>query len=76
MEVIHAFPTNDEKEHYLECLPESIEAGRPFCGCICRPTYQEVGDEIQGIIGVIVVHNSFDGREGVEWAKEILHRSE
>ena len=32
--------------------------------CHCSPTLTEFG---------IIVHNSFDGREGVEWAMEILN---
>lgn len=34
--------------------------------CKCKPVAKEEGD------GLIIVHNSFDGREGVEWANEII----
>ena len=39
-------------------------------GCPCDP--QLIYEEEE----VIVVHNSFDGREGVEWANEILDNIE
>lgn len=34
--------------------------------CECCPMIVEEGSEI------IIVHNSFDGREAIEWAEEIL----
>ena len=36
--------------------------------CKCKPTIIKEGNEF------IVIHNSFDGREGVEWANEILNK--
>lgn len=35
--------------------------------CPCHPKVDIVEQDI------IVIHNSFDGREGVEWANEILN---
>lgn len=37
--------------------------------CKCKPNV------IHQAGNMIVVHNSFDGREGVEWAKEILTKN-
>ena len=34
--------------------------------CECCPVITEEGGEM------IVIHNSFDGREAIEWAEEIL----
>jgi len=40
-----------------------------FYTCHCKPEIKiESGN-------MIIVHNSFDGREGVEWANEILNQS-
>ena len=36
--------------------------------CPCLPTVDTTGSEI------LVIHNAFDGREGVEIAKEIISR--
>jgi len=62
--VYHVFPRNDLREHYLECVYPALTA--PYCPCVCKPEFKEVEDAL------LIVHNSFDGREGVEWAKEIL----
>jgi hypothetical protein len=34
--------------------------------CKCNPIIESNAE-------IIIVHNSFDGREGVEWANEILN---
>jgi len=34
--------------------------------CHCKPRVETEG------LNMIVIHNSFDGREGVEWVNEIL----
>ncbi len=65
--VYHVYPTGDLEEHHLECVYPLV--GNPFCSCKCKPEYQQVDDSF------IVVHNSFDGREGVEWVKEILNHN-
>jgi len=54
--MIRVSPLNDLEEHDLETTQ---------CKCqpriICEPNCE-----------IIVVHDSFDGREGVEWANEIV----
>ena len=57
--MIHVYPLNDIYEHDIS------DAGNT---CNCNPNVI-VEDDSQ----IIVVHNSFDGREGVEWANEILN---
>lgn len=37
-----------------------------FCKCDCIPRIEKEGEIF------LVHHNSFDGREGVEWANEVL----
>lgn len=64
MEAYHVFPINDLEEHYLECVYPAI--GVPYCPCKCNPEWKEEDGAI------LVIHNSFDGREGVEWVNEIL----
>lgn len=55
--MIHVYPLDDIEEHELEGTQ-----------CRCEPTIiTESNAEM------IVVHNSFDGREGVEWTNEILN---
>jgi hypothetical protein len=62
--VYHVYPVDDLEEHYLECVYPAI--GHPYCPCKCKPKFIEEGDAL------IIRHNSFDGREGLEWVKEIL----
>jgi hypothetical protein len=59
--MIHVAPLNDLFEHDL------TETGNM---CHCEPSIIMQPDS-----EIIVVHNSFDGREGVEWANEILNQS-
>lgn len=62
--VWHVIPMGDIHPHLDECIID--EDGDPICKCHCDPsTHLEEA-------GYIIVHNSFDGREGLEWAKEIL----
>ena len=56
--MIHIHPLNDIKQH------DTSDKGNT---CHCEPTVRVAGNEI------FVTHNSFDGREGVEWANEILN---
>jgi hypothetical protein len=56
--VYHVYPTNEEKEHLLECSYTVI--GSPYCDCRCKPKLEEVGE------GMTIIHNSFDGREFCE----------
>lgn len=57
MPTFHVTPINDIEEHQQEGTT-----------CKCGPSVQFVENG-----NMIVVHNSFDGREGVELAKEILN---
>jgi hypothetical protein len=56
--MIHVSPLDDIEEHDLS------DTGNT---CKCKPEVI-----IQPNAEIIVVHNSFDGREGIEWANEIL----
>ena len=59
MEVIHIYPVDEEKEHELQHILY------PFC--ICFPREEVLNGNL------IIYHNSFDGREGLEMAKEVLN---
>lgn len=52
----HILPTNDLKEHQEE---------GSLCECEPKVEIQENGD-------IMIIHNSFDGREAVEIANEII----
>lgn len=81
----HVYPINDTIKHELTTellhIPEQALtdetkeiAYRPaedriICRCNCLPIIQK-----QSSGGIIVIHNSFDGREGVEWTNEILNK--
>lgn len=56
--MINVIPKNDLKEHF------------PDTTCECNP-YVEFIEETGE---TIVVHNSYDGREGLELANEILNK--
>lgn len=67
---IHVYPTDDFKEHYLESVSGGedgfSDAVPPYCPCLCMPKTESEN-------GVwIIIHQSFDGREAVEWVNEIL----
>lgn len=70
-QIQHVYPVDDVRPHIIKCERLHLEC-LPYCPCECKPNHQEVGNAIQGITGLIVIHNSFDGREGVEWVNEIL----
>ena len=58
---VHTYPLNDLREHDLETTE-----------CSCDP-YIEYVDEDIGLPyedGPLVVHNSWDGREIMEWQPE------
>ncbi len=59
--MIHVTPLDDTEEHDLS------DTGNT---CKCNPEII-----IQPNSEIIVVHNSFDGREGLEWANEILNQN-
>lgn len=59
METIHIFPVDEEPQHELQHIYY------PFCKCL--PTEEIVNGNL------IITHQSFDGRESLEKAKEILN---
>lgn len=67
MEALHVYPLDDLHEHFLWCVYPAV--GHPYCPCKCNPTFEEQGDEI------LVIHNSFDGREVFEQAAEMIKHS-
>lgn len=68
MEIYHIYPVDDDGFHILLCTFAVDDKGLwwHIPQCKCMPTLRTEGDVLY------VVHNSFDGREGVEWAREIL----
>lgn len=62
----HVYPINDERDHILK-LDWDVNKNGPTCLCKCNPKIKEEG------VGYLIVHNSFDGREGVEIVNEILN---
>lgn len=62
----HIIPLNDLYEH-SEIIKNHLGLLIPLCNCEPKVN-TEYGTE-----NAIVIHNSFDGREGVEWANEILN---
>lgn len=71
----HIYPINDDDDHLLEI--EYDMANQLKCRCNCNPKL-EFHKSYNGyyIAGVSVIHNSFDGREAVEWANGILKESD
>lgn len=63
-EGIHVVPVDDAGEH------EEISIGdtSPICNCLCGPRRLKENNKY------IFIHSSFDGREGLEWATEILNK--
>lgn len=75
IQVIHVHPVNDTMEHDLSMpMYERHDEGvKLIIHCKCKPRLELVTHEIDTSIHALkVIHNSFDGREGLEWAKEIL----
>lgn len=72
-EIIHVYPIEDAEDHVLELsnefaiLQDGNGADVYYCKCKCGPLINFEGNNL------IVIHNSFDGREGVEWVNEILN---
>lgn len=51
----------------ISILPcNDIEEHEESSTCKCEPIVEFVNGEM------LIIHNSFDGREGVEWVEEIL----
>lgn len=72
--IFHVYPRGDTEDHILTVKQSVIGVDMymvmiysMMCECKCNPRIER-----QKNGAVIVVHNSFDGREGVEWANEIL----
>lgn len=55
----HIYPLNDLKEHDTEST---------ICECNPNTEILENGD-------ILIIHNSYDGREGLELANEILNKN-
>lgn len=55
--MVNVLPINDLKEHTEDST------------CECNPTVEI----IDGTGELIIIHNSFDGREGLEQANQILN---
>ena len=58
--MIHVHPLNDIKVH------DTSDTGNT---CHCNPNVRIESGEM------VVIHNSFDGREGVEWTNDILNQN-
>lgn len=71
MEIFHVYPVNDTHPHKLEADTFTGKDGKTqlHCFCVCHPNLHREGDNI------VIVHNSFDCREAVEWANEILNQN-
>ena len=65
--VFHVCPRNDLESHYLKCVYPVL--GNPYCPCKCNPQFKEEDDSL------LIVHNSFDGREVFEQAEEMIKHS-
>jgi len=63
----HIIPVNDLEDHSEE-VKNHIGLMIPMCKCDPKVKQEYLSDDI------IFVHNSFDGREGVEWVNEILNQ--
>lgn len=64
------YPDDEYYEHDFKVWQTFTEHGEQNeSRCPCNPRLEYREDE-EGKL--VIVHNSFDGREGVEWAEEIL----
>jgi hypothetical protein len=71
----HVVPLNDEHSHLIDSYYDM--ANQLVCRCGCKPNVKAIINECDNyIIGFTIIHNSFDGREAVEWANEILKESD
>lgn len=66
----HVIPLNDLREHDVHAYygAEGDPEGFASCDCPCNPKREWMDDRDAWLF----VHSSFDGREGLEWAAEIL----
>lgn len=71
-DIYHITPLNDLRDHLEETviggyLMEDGEVCPSIkCECECEPRVEYENG------AVLIIHNSYDGREGVEWANEVL----
>lgn len=69
--IYHISPNNDTREHLLECTIEidALDANMK-CACECEPEFVEMNELL------FIVHRSFDGREALDWTRDILDGNE
>lgn len=60
---IHVVPVDDIENHTTELAWVGL---MHMFTCKCKPRLEFEKDKI------IIIHSSFDGREGLEWANELL----
>lgn len=66
-EVRHVIPLDDAGSHLEVSRDKELPFGtEPVCDCSCAPRWEDK-DGVR-----IFIHNSFDGREGLEWAMDLL----
>lgn len=63
--VIHIYPLDEEDDHIIFLTYPAI--GDPYSECVCTPRLNTENGCL------LVIHNSYDGREGVEIVNEILN---
>jgi len=71
----HIYPVNDLSEHLLssEIYFEDNNRALMQISCSCKPNIKWIiSEKDTRVVTLLITHNSFDGREGVEWANEIL----
>ena len=64
--VQHIYPLDEEDQHIL--FLTYTKSGQEYSQCSCEPWFRVLPNG-----NTLVVHSSFNGREGVEWANEILN---
>jgi hypothetical protein len=64
--VIHIYPKNEEDDHVIFLTYPVI--GEPYSECKCEPWFKPAENG-----HTLVIHASFNGREGLEWANDILN---
>jgi hypothetical protein len=60
--VVHVVPTDDDHEHYM-----GVFGKPPIPYCACSPRTEQ---SAKGML--IVIHGYFDGREALEYVRDIL----
>lgn len=67
--VIHIYPKDEIDDHVIFLTYPEI--GNPHSECVCEPRLEPAANGY-----ALVVHNSYDGREGVEITNEILNNNQ